>query len=843
MAKTILPVGSYTYIPFSQQVDFSNFTSATGAVFDFTRLFAIIDVTQGQIIYSTAGSSSGLSGSYSAPTLTLAFNTTGFPGGDLQIIYDLASTPSATYDGTGTQPILSSTDPITGREGLDINLLNSSFGGQLTYPLPSYTTSGYNAALSMGFINGGNLVAPNMDAMTNNLKVDIDSFSPTAVIPVSLVSTSINQPIDLVNISGASISTANPLPTGLASSSGNVIDYNAGSSTNNTIRTASNLYANGQTLITNSGGTGSDTLRVVANLNTNAGVPVSVGNGTVDTGTIRTALGELNITGAVAQSASGNNIITGSTGAVDYTGYRFFCAQINQSAGISAGTYTFEGSEDNATFFTIPVTTIGSTSTSTGSGPFSAAPSQQTVYFGQLNFRFFRIRIGTTITGGTIQGFVKLSQTPIPFSNTTGQGTSDVGTQRVTLALDQPTISTNISQYGGTNTTLGQKTLGLSLPVALSTDTALGNISSLSGFVALGVTGYTAVAIDVRGTFSQTLTFQGSIDGSNFISLNAVPYGAVQNTALTPNATASGAWVVQCAGCDTIRVVSTAYTSGSATVRIRATNATGWVYNAPVGTTNAVAVSGSLTTVTTVSTVSNITAGTITTVQSDNLASSTTTDIASGAITTTTTSANIATTNIQSVAFQIAVTAVTGTTPTLDVVIQETMDGTNYYDIYHYERITAAGSFFSPVMKLAGIGFRYVRTVTGTSPSFTMSAIRISRAGNASLVRRLFNRTIDPNTTGSASSSLLAEGTNQPYLVVSLGAGGSGGSPVFGIQGSEDGSNWYAINGSTVTVTTNSIGHANPLQGHLPKFIRAAVTSVGGSGYTLNYASIKSMGP
>jgi len=195
------------------------------------------------------------------------------------------------------------------------------------------------------------------------------------------------------------------------------------------------------------------------------------------------------------------------------------------------------------------------------------------------------------------------------------------------------------------------------------------------------------------------------------------------------------------------------------------------------------------------------------------------------------------------VAFQIAVSAVSGTSPTLDVVIQETMDGTNYYDAYHFERITAAGTYFSPVMKLSGIGIRYVRTVSGTSPSFTMSAVRISRAGNSSLMRRLFDRTINPNTLGSSSAALFTEGTNQPYLVVSLGAGGTGGSPSFVIQGSEDGSNWYNINGSTVTVATNSIGHANPLQGHLPKFIRASVSTAGGSGYTLNYASVKSMGP
>jgi hypothetical protein len=833
MAKTILPTGSYIYSPSIQQVDFTNFTSVTGAVFDFTRLYAIIDVQAGQIIYTTSGTSSGYGGNYSAPILYLSYNTTGFSGPDLQIIYDLANAPSATYDGTGTQPILSSTDPITGREGLDINLLNSSFGGQLTYPLPSYTTSGYNAALSMGFINGGNLVAPAMDPMTNNLQVDIASFpSSGSSLPVTITGSSIIQPIDMTYVAGGPVSTANPLPTGLASSSGNVIDYNAGLSTNNTIRTASNLYANGQTLITNSGGTGSDTLRVVANLNTNAGVPVSVGNGTVDTGTIRTALGELNITGAVAQSASGNNIITGSTGAVDYTGYRFFCAQINQSAGISAGTYIFEGSEDNATFFTIPVTTIGSTSTSTSSGPFSASPSQQTVYFGQLNFRFFRIRIGTAISGGTIQGFVKLSQTPIPFPNTTGLGTTDVGTQRVVLALDQPSITVAFPDLFITGQS-GQSALINNI------------IPATAGASSTDAAGYKSGSIQIVSTGTGGgYTFEQSNDNVNFQTMTVYNSVGINGTATTGATIPTVTQLIYTFPITAryIRVrISTLITGGTIQAFTRLSQAA-WappVFQVAQNTganlnVNAV-VTGNLGSISTLTSV--------TSVVSDNLASSTTTDIASGAITITTTSANIATTNIQSVAFQVAVTSVTGTTPTLDVVIQETMDGTNYYDIYHFERITAAGNFFSPVMKLAGIGFRFVRTVAGTSPSFTMSAVRISRSGNASLVRRLFNRTIDPNTTGSASSSLLAEGTNQPYLVVSLGAGGTGGSPVFAIQGSEDGSNWYTINGSTVTVTTNSIGHANPLQGHLPKFIRAAVTSGGGSGYTLNYASVKSMGP
>ncbi|NDC25664.1 MAG: hypothetical protein EBZ49_16255, partial [Proteobacteria bacterium] len=110
MAKIILPAGSYSYIPAAQQVNFSNFTTVTGFSFDFTRLLAIIDVTQGRIIYSTSGSSSGLGGTFSFPILTLVYNTTSFPGGDLQIIYDFAQDYGAGITGPATQRMVIATD-------------------------------------------------------------------------------------------------------------------------------------------------------------------------------------------------------------------------------------------------------------------------------------------------------------------------------------------------------------------------------------------------------------------------------------------------------------------------------------------------------------------------------------------------------------------------------------------------------------------------------------------------------------------------------------------------------------------------------------------------------------
>ena len=169
------------------------------------------------------------------------------------------------------------------------------------------------------------------------------------------------------------------------------------------------------------------------------------------------------------------------------------------------------------------------------------------------------------------------------------------------------------------------------------------------------------------------------------------------------------------------------------------------------------------------------------------------------------------------------------------------MDGTNYYDIYHFERITATGNYFSPVMKLAGIGFRFVRTVGGTSPSFTMSAIRISRAGNAPTIRRIFDRTINPNTLGSSSPSILTAGCDTLHMVVSLGTGGSGAQPHFRIQGSEDNSVWYDFSTTDITVNNSQTIFANYGQA-LPRFSRITVQTAGSSGYTLAYAMLTAKG-
>jgi hypothetical protein len=118
-----------------------------------------------------------------------------------------------------------------------------------------------------------------------------------------------------------------------------------------------------------------------------------------------------------------------------------------------------------------------------------------------------------------------------------------------------------------------------------------GTIVALNGAVALALNGAGGAIIDLRGPFVATVTFQGTVDGTNWNALTAVPVTSGANAAAVSTATLAGAWHVLTAGFAQIRAVATAFTSGTVTVSIRATANSPWVYSAPVGATNAVSVS------------------------------------------------------------------------------------------------------------------------------------------------------------------------------------------------------------------------------------------------------------
>lgn len=119
----------------------------------------------------------------------------------------------------------------------------------------------------------------------------------------------------------------------------------------------------------------------------------------------------LTITGAAAQTAVVNNIISASSGAsaTEITNYRSMSVQVVSTG--TGGTFIFEQSNDNVNFIALPVFNAALV---TGV-PITAAitaTSSQIIYTFPLRCRFVRLRIATTITGGSIQAFSKINTEP-----------------------------------------------------------------------------------------------------------------------------------------------------------------------------------------------------------------------------------------------------------------------------------------------------------------------------------------------------------------------------------------------------------------------------------------------
>lgn len=252
----------------------------------------------------------------------------------------------------------------------------------------------------------------------------------------------------------------------------------------------------------------------------------------------------------------------------------------------------------------------------------------------------------------------------------------------------------------------------------------------------------------------------------------------------------------------------------------------------PVQVINTTAVSGSLSTVSNVTTVNAV--STVTASQSAIPGS--VTDVASAALITTTTSSTIIPSFGSGYQVYIPVTVVGGTNPTLDIQIQESDDtGTNWYAVYDFPRITAVGSYRSPTLPLTGNRIRYVQTVGGTSPSFTRAIIRLQSSWTGVTARRQrIDRTIDPNTLNSVTSTLFSNNTRNVQLIVNLGAADV--VPSFQLQGSENNIDWYNIGTPLAGVASSTV--SSTFSDMQSPFLRA-MTSTAGTAVTLGYVQIK----
>ena len=99
------------------------------------------------------------------------------------------------------------------------------------------------------------------------------------------------------------------------------------------------------------------------------------------------------------------------------------------------------------------------------------------------------------------------------------------------------------------------------------------SLAALNATNTIQLRGQSTCTIQVTAIGTQTLVFEGSTDGTNFYALTVFPIGGFSGAPIT-STTATGQWVVVCAGMYQIRTRCSAYTSGSATVSMVASQGT-----------------------------------------------------------------------------------------------------------------------------------------------------------------------------------------------------------------------------------------------------------------------------
>lgn len=110
---------------------------------------------------------------------------------------------------------------------------------------------------------------------------------------------------------------------------------------------------------------------------------------------------------------------------------------------------------------------------------------------------------------------------------------------------------------------------GVPFPTATYTDTnAVGSFTANAQSVAVNSAGAYTVIIQLLGTWVGTLAFEQTLDsGATWSAVQGVP---PNGGAVVTGATANGQWVINSGGFQQIRVRSTAWTSGTATVVLNA---------------------------------------------------------------------------------------------------------------------------------------------------------------------------------------------------------------------------------------------------------------------------------
>jgi hypothetical protein len=519
------------------------------------------------------------------------------------------------------------------------------------------------------------------------------------------------------------------------------------------------------------------------------------------------------------------NALNNTAFAVDASPFSVMYVQVKFTGSAS---FVIEGSNDNTTFVTITARKLND-----AGDPILGAwgPVTNDIVAVPIECKYVRLR-ATTVTG-SLDVFTYFSQ--IPYTDIIQHNALIAPNGRsINYGAGQSSAQT-IRVIPSSDSTIAVGDLIVSSPSSYSAI----NTNILNGVVGttnngLDVTNYRSVGLTVTGSAGISagqVTCEISNDNINWTSFVLIPPA---NSTPTP---ISGAFSVG-ANSNTylqaslpfrfFRVrISQAFTGGTVTAvaRLSPNHHSGMAI--PVIGTVTAAISG------TPSVNASIgTTGVVSLVGADN------NDIGSTTITSSQTSSTVSNSNNTFYAFGQYVTAISGSGAAVDTVIQASMNGgTNWYDAYHFPRMTATGQFYTGPIKIVGNSIRYVRTVSGTTPSITMSLRKVLRVGgDAPIATCFYDRTIAVNTLNAATPSYFVDGCDSFSMTVSMGAITTT-APQFQLEGSDDDANWFALGTPLTSVASSTVNTFIDGAG-LPRFIRARV-STAGSGATLVYVNLK----
>lgn len=113
------------------------------------------------------------------------------------------------------------------------------------------------------------------------------------------------------------------------------------------------------------------------------------------------------------------------------------------------------------------------------------------------------------------------------------------------------------------------------LPVQAMDTSASGSLAAAAQTVSIGLNSNAGLAVQITGTWVGTVTFEGTVDGTNWVPINGV---SASTSAPQPTTTVNGVYRLTPSGLASVRVNMTSYTSGTAAVTMRGSNGAGGMF-------------------------------------------------------------------------------------------------------------------------------------------------------------------------------------------------------------------------------------------------------------------------